>query len=26
VIRIVEDIAGARPQVYPTRMEPAELA
>jgi glyceraldehyde 3-phosphate dehydrogenase len=26
VIRIVEDIAGARPKVYPARMEPAELA
>ncbi|WP_297008593.1 glyceraldehyde-3-phosphate dehydrogenase [uncultured Corynebacterium sp.] len=25
VIRIVEDIAGARPKVYPVRMEPAEL-
>ncbi|AGP31148.1 glyceraldehyde-3-phosphate dehydrogenase [Corynebacterium terpenotabidum] len=26
VIRIVEDIAGARPQVYPKRIESAELA
>lgn len=26
VIRIVEDLAGARPQVYPARIEPSELA
>ncbi|MDN6274768.1 MAG: glyceraldehyde-3-phosphate dehydrogenase, partial [Corynebacterium casei] len=25
VIRIVEDIAGARPKVLPTRVEPSEL-